>query len=122
MSKQNILYKIIQITLEKPTHEEWRISKNLIPHPISMGFYPSVGDLYGQIADYRVALADGRGIHSREYKFIYGFHWDNKDSSLDPLGHLIEDAPHWLIILVLGGITVGALCWAAYSSRQKRDK
>lgn len=118
MDRDNLLHKIIQITLKKPVHEEWRISKNFIPHPLTMGFYPSVGDPCGQIRDYRVALTDGRGIHSREYNLAYGLHWDNRDPSLDPLGHLIEDAPHWLIILGLG-IAMGALCWKAYSSQQK---
>ena len=115
---RDLLYRIIQITLIKPAHEEWRISKNLMPHPLRIGFYPSLGDPYGQIADYRVPLTDRRSIHSREYKSNYGFHWDRRDPSLDPLGHLIEDAPHWLIILGIG-VVVGILCWKVYSSRQK---
>lgn len=118
MGKQDILYKIIQITLKRPVHEEWRINKKLIPHPLTMGFYSSIGDPYGQIAGYRVALTDRRGIHSREYDFAYGFHWDNKDPSLSLAGHLIEDAPHWLIVLVLG-TAVGVLCWKAYGMQQE---
>jgi len=111
----NILHEIIRITLGKHPHEEWRISKNLIPNPLNMGFYASIGDLCGQIADYRLALTDGRSIHSREYKFTYGFHWDNKDPSVDPIGHLVEDAPHWIAIIICG-ILIGAICWKAYSS------
>jgi len=41
------------------------------------------------------------GTHFHEYENLWLFHRDKVDPRFDPLGHLINDAPH---ILVLGSL------------------
>ena len=94
--------------------------KWLVPHPSMIGFEEHFGDLAGQKTDYRLALPDDRSIHVREYDHYYLIHWDSKDPKIDPIGHLIEDAPHWLAVL---GLTIlgilGGVCWWRHSIEEK---
>ena len=64
---------------------------------IPLGFYRSMGESRGQKEDYRLALADGTGIHIRVYADHYMGHWDKRDPKRDALGHLLHDSPHWLV-------------------------
>lgn len=75
--------------------------------PIPDIFKRHVGDPEGQIADYRHPLKDGAGIHLKKYSDHYRMHWDRKDPTIDPIGHLVEDAPHWLA--TAGVASIGAL-------------
>jgi len=70
----------------------------MVPHPLYSGYVKGSGDYDGQNADYRKALADGKGIHVKEYDNYYLVHWDVRDPDIDPLGHLWHDARHWLVI------------------------
>ncbi len=87
--------------LRMPFHKDMRVEKSAVCHPIADGFVKSIGDFQGQIADYRKRLEDGRSIHVREYPSCFLIHWDKVDPS-DPIGHLVEDAPHWILIGILG--------------------
>lgn len=71
-----------------------------------MGYYESSGEPKGQVADYRRALSDGRGIHIRVYSDHLTAHWDRKDPSTNPIGHLLQDAPGWAIALGLAGLAL----------------
>ena len=74
-----------------------------------MGFYQSAGEWHGQIADWRLTFVDDpRCIHVLEYEGYYLVHWDYRDPSRDPLGHLQYDAPQYVPVVVFGGI-VGVL-------------
>jgi len=90
-----------------PPHKDLQIKKEAICHPLKDGFVISIGELRGQISDYRKRLSDGRGIHIREYPTHYMVHWDLVDPS-DPLGHLLCDAQHWLFII--GIAAIGFVC------------
>jgi len=39
----------------------------------------------------------------REYADRFLVHWDKIDPSGDPIGHLVQDAPHWIVIGALTG-------------------
>jgi len=63
----------------------------------------------GQMADYRYALTDGRGIHVREYDGTYAVHWDEVDPSVNVVGHLVRDAPG---VVLLGALALGLILGA----------
>lgn len=88
--------------LWQPAHAEITVSKWSVPHPLQAGFVASVGEASGQNADFRLPLDDGREIHLREYDDHYTLHWDQVSAVKNPLGHLITDAPHWIIVGLLG--------------------
>jgi len=90
--------------LARPAHQDVEIMKSSVPHPLGEGFAGRMGDLQGQLADYGMRLQDGRGIHVREYSDRFLAHWDKVDPSGDPFGHLVQDAPHWIVIGVFAGL------------------
>ena len=89
--------------LQLPCHKDMRIKKSEICHPKYDGFQLNIGEPQGQLADYRKLLEDGRGLHIREYIDHYRIHWD-KIHPINLIGHLIEDAPHWILICLLAAI------------------
>lgn len=89
-------------TLLRKSHTDTWISKSDIPS-IPNIFKPRAGLLTkGVLAHYSAVLPDGKSIHLKEYADHYEMHWDKKDPNKDPLGHLLYDAPHWLIALGVG--------------------
>ena len=85
--------------LRQPCHVDLKVIKTEIAHPIRCGFYLGTGEPQGQIADYRKCLQDGKGLHIREYTGCYLVLWDKIDPS-NFIGHLLEDAPHWIPLLI----------------------
>ena len=113
-----VILQIINDILILPPHEEIIFSKDDIPHPLNMGFREDLGEPLGQIADYRLALRDGRSIHARDYGFEIGFHWDKIDPIFDGFEHLRKDSPLlYTTLCFLGGAGLGAL--AAAPSKKK---
>lgn len=95
--------------LQKNCHENIEIQKFHLIHPEKAGFYESIGEPQGQMADYRKPLNDGRCIHAREFEDHYSIHWDYFDPVKNFIGHLVFDAPHWLVVLCLVGIGLCAI-------------
>ncbi len=60
--------------LQKNCHEDIKIQKFRLTHPEKAGFYESIGEPQGQIADYRKSLKDGGCIHAREFVDHYRIH------------------------------------------------
>jgi hypothetical protein len=102
MMKMSTWNDIMQLVLAQSVHHDVIVSKSTVPHPSTAGFTLRLGDLNGQSADFGKALPDGRGIHIREYAYTYAVHWDYVDPSIDPVGHLLRDATHWLILGCVG--------------------
>jgi hypothetical protein len=90
------------VVLQKPPHEDLRIEKMYVEHPSAEGYTESIGDPLGQKNDFRKGFEDGRGVHVREYEDHYLIHWDKIDPNQNPFGHIITDAPHWIVIGLLG--------------------
>ena len=109
MNWNNVVSNIIC----QPYHKDLRIEKETIRHPINDGFNKSIGEPQGQTADFRKRLSDGRGIHIREYPLYYLVHWDLADPS-DPIRHLIQDAPHWLVMIGVAAL-LGFALWFSES-------
>ena len=73
-----------------------------------------LGHLHGAIRQYRGPFQ----THVREYLDRYVVHRDRVDPRIDPLGHLICDAPDDLVGLALGGtLAIGAGKWV-YDERK----
>lgn len=89
---------------QKPCHVDIRIEKHGIRHPSLAGFYLSTGEPKGQNADYRKCLQDSTSLHVREFDDYYLAHWDNYDPSVSFIGHLLVDAPHWVLVIGTIGI------------------
>jgi hypothetical protein len=102
--------QISDYLLHRPYYEKIRIDKGKIPHPSISGFIRSLGELKGQVADWRKSLKDGSCLHVEEYSTHYVVHRDKVDPHKNLLGHLVKDAPHWLmvILLIISGIGLGA--------------
>jgi len=92
---------VIVRVLRERHHIDLRIDKDAVAHPTSAGFVYHTGDPRGQHADYRRPLPDGKGIHVKEFADHYDVHWDKVDPTEDFLGHVLADAPHWLLF---GGV------------------
>ena len=59
----------------------------------ALGMKRSMGIHKGQLADYRLPLADGTGLHAHVYKGHVKFHLDEVSPSVSLLEHLRQDAP-----------------------------
>ncbi|WP_115864439.1 hypothetical protein [Halorussus litoreus] len=82
-------------------HVDLRIAKDAVVRPPGAGFVAHTGDPRGQRADYRRPLPDGAGVHVKAFADRYEVHWDRVDPTEDFLGHVLFDAPHWLLF---GGV------------------
>jgi len=103
-------WEFVQLkVLQKNCHEDIKIQKFHLIHPKKAGFYESIGEPQGQIADYRKPLKDGGCIHAREFEDHYSIHRDYFDPVKNLIGHMVFDAPHWLVALSLVGIGLWAL-------------
>ena len=108
---------LIKFVLNNPEHEDLIIPKAMLGNLSEFGFCESIGELQGQLRDFRLALPDRRGIHIREYNDYYKMHWDIVDPHTDPMNHLRYDAPHFFVV---GALALGMLIGAAYTPRNRR--
>lgn len=109
--------EILDLVLTFEKHVDLQIWQRQLP-PIPDYFEERDGDFDEQDADYGYEEEDGRSIHLKVYgNEFYRIHWDTKDPNKNPVGHLLYDAPHWLVALgaaVLGG-------YALYKSSKKNS-
>ena len=107
--------EILDLILTFEKHVDLQISQWQLPE-IPDYFEERMADDDGQDKDYGYEEEDERSIHLKVYdNNFYRIHWDAKDPKRNPLGHLIYDAPHWLVIAgatILGG-------YALYKSSKK---
>jgi len=96
---------VIHHVLKLSVHKDVKVVKSTVLNPLKQGFTRSLGDFRGQIADFRRPMPDGKSIHIQEFAEHFLVHWDWRDPSLDPIGHLVQDAPHILIISSLVALT-----------------
>lgn len=69
------------------------ISKDVLASLEGHGFHETVlGDRMGSIRQYR----NKNGVHVREYQEKFVIHQDRIDPTVDPIGHLLKDAPETL--------------------------
>lgn len=105
---------LIDLALNQPPHSEFYLSKNKLPHPIQMGFRQDLGEPVGQLADYRLALNDGKSIHIREYQKSWGIHWDLLDPLYSRIEHLRKDSPgYYVLACTTAGAGIGTVAGLA---------
>jgi hypothetical protein len=100
----NGYYSWEQVTataLNYPAHTDILVGLDMVP-PLPTYFKKIHADNDGQKSNYGFSLPDKRGIHVKVYDDYYKVHWDKRSSLTDPLGHLYHDAPHWIVILIIG--------------------
>ena len=100
--------QIVETVLSLPKHTDVIVEKWMVPN-IPEEFTERMADNDDQLADYGLALEDDSGIHIKVYDEYYKVHWDEKDPSIDPIGHLVKDAPHWIIIGLFVAISIFAI-------------
>jgi len=98
--------EILDLILTFEKHADLQINQLQLPE-IPDYFEERLGDDDGQDEDYGYEEKDGRSIHLKVYgNDFFRIHWDVKDPKRNPIGHLIHDAPHWLVaagLAILGG-------------------
>jgi hypothetical protein len=105
---------LISYVLSFPPHQNVTALKIQYVHPSQVGFYRSVGEPHNQIADWRLRFSDDpRCIHALEYQDCYLVHWDYRDPTVDPWGHIQYDAPQYGPLVAMGAI-VGLLGLVAF--------
>ena len=107
MTRIRTFDELIDYIIQFPAHTDLEVDGNFFNHKWLDKYKSSIADDDGQNADYRIPLKDGRGIHVKEYDGYYKVHWDNSDLATDPLGHLLDDAPHHIPTIL--GTIVAAL-------------
>ena len=60
-------------------------------------------------------------LHIREYQDYYSIHMDKVDPRIDPIGHLLKDAPEYIICGILAS-TIGLKVGTAFYKKKKREK
>ena len=60
-------------------------------------------------------------LHIREYQDYYSIHMDKVDPRIDPIGHLLKDAPKYVICGILAS-TIGLKVGTAFYKEKKRKK
>lgn len=107
--------------------DEITISRTLpdgttVPHPSESGlFRKSIGELKGQIADWRASIeGSDSGIHVVEFRDRYEVHVDRYDPAKKPVEHIIHDSPKTGAALAIAGL--GVLVAARFLSRRKKKR
>jgi len=86
-----------------PIYEEIRISKTALQKLPACFEETILGEPKGELKQFR----GPQGSHILEYEKEWVLHRDKIDPRFDPVGHLVNDAPH---VLVIGGIiALGAI-------------
>ncbi len=103
----------IEAALNMPPREGIRIPKAAVDDPAFIGCDQSRGKPVGQVADYRLGLDDGSGLHLRDHGEEYELHRDEVDPGPQGerfLEHWRRDAPEYYVGFwsAVGG-AIGAL-------------
>lgn len=89
-----------------PFYKEVKVSKSIMSKLPECFQQTPLGEPRGELRQYR----GPHGSHVLEYKRNWVFHRDKVDPRFDPVGHLIIDAPH---VILLGSLFALALLGVA---------
>lgn len=60
-------------------------------------------------------------LHIREYEDYYSVHMDKVDPRINPIGHLLKDAPEYIICGIMAS-TIGLKVGTAFYKKKKREE
>lgn len=60
-------------------------------------------------------------LHIREYEDYYSVHMDKVDPRINPIGHLLKDAPEYIICGIMAS-TIGLKVGTAFYKKKKRGE
>ncbi|MGE0242465.1 MAG: hypothetical protein AB7F53_00620 [Nitrososphaeraceae archaeon] len=60
-------------------------------------------------------------LHIREYENYYSVHMDKVDPRIDPMGHLVKDAPEYIIYGIISSL-IGLKTGTAFYKKKKRSE
>jgi len=60
-------------------------------------------------------------LHIREYENYYSVHMDKVDPTIDPMGHLVKDAPEYIMYGIISGL-IGLKTGKTLYKRKKRSE
>lgn len=60
-------------------------------------------------------------LHIREYENYYSVHMDKVDPRINPIGHLLKDAPEYIICGIMAS-TIGLKVGTAFYKKKKREE
>lgn len=96
---------MVRVLRQYEARTTFRVGKGVLSHPLAAGMRQSIGLPEGQNADYRLVLADGAGLHVKDFGTHYEAHIDEVHPAVDAVEHLRKDAPG---VFVAGGVALGA--------------
>lgn len=99
---------------ELPLHKKFKILKVKMQKLPKCFQETSLGEPKGALRQYRGA----HGSHLLEYEKEWIIHRDKIDPRIDPLGHLVNDAPHVLTLGVLAFLFYLGLMYAIGGERK----
>ena len=105
---------VVSILQDEPAGSVIRLRKGLLPHPRTHGLARSAGLPLGQVADYRLELIDGSGLHVRDFGRHYEAHIDQAHPGGVEAEHPRRDAP---AAFVAGGVALGATIGGALGNK-----
>ncbi|MCK6526500.1 hypothetical protein L6R50_02740 [Myxococcota bacterium] len=100
-------------------HVPHRVPRGSVPEPGEAGFVRHRGLWYGQEADWRFTLPDGRGLHIRQYRDRFDVHWDRACPLKAPVRHLVQDTP-WLVASTAIALLAIPAGWTIVHRRKSR--
>ena len=97
---------VVRVLRGYPPRTAMHISKGILPHPRTFGMTGSIGMPEGQLADFRRVLANGQGLHVKDFGSHYEAHIDEVHPDVNAIEHLRRDAPG---VFIAGGTALGAV-------------
>ena len=98
---------VLDLVLSLDKQIDLILYQTLLP-PVPDFFKERFAEPFSPGLDYGYKENDEQSIHLKIMQNgDYHIHWESRDPNVDPIGHLIHDASHWIVIIgiiILGGL------------------
>ena len=101
--------EILELILSLDKQTDLIIDRTLLPSIPNL-FKRRLAEPFSSGIDYGYQENDEQAIHLKVMQNnYYHIHWESRDPNVDPIGHLIHDASHWLIgigVAIFAGLAI----------------